>query len=106
MRPLAPTAQPSRPELDGHLTEDIPVPMRAGVRLATEAATARAIVTVPRSAHIGSNWSWTWTCPSFPEWPSLADASARVSACAIVRPEHDQSRRVSLVNRNVVGTAT
>jgi predicted acyl esterase len=36
MKPLTPTARPSGPEFDVHLTESVPVPMRNGVRLATE----------------------------------------------------------------------
>ncbi|HWN02254.1 MAG TPA: hypothetical protein VNQ72_04540 [Candidatus Dormibacteraeota bacterium] len=34
MKPLDPAARPARPELDVHLTENVPVSMRDGVRLA------------------------------------------------------------------------
>ena len=36
MRPLDPAARSSRPEFDVHLTENALVPMRDGVRLATD----------------------------------------------------------------------
>jgi putative CocE/NonD family hydrolase len=36
MKPLDPAARPSRPELDVHLTENVMVPMRDGVRMATD----------------------------------------------------------------------
>ena len=36
MRPLDPAALTSRPEFDVHLAENVPVPMRDGVRLATD----------------------------------------------------------------------
>jgi predicted acyl esterase len=36
MKPLDPAVRPARPELDVHLTENVPVPMRDGVRLATD----------------------------------------------------------------------
>jgi hypothetical protein len=36
MRPLDPAARPSRPEFDVHLETDVMVPMRDGVRLATD----------------------------------------------------------------------
>jgi predicted acyl esterase len=36
MKPFDPAAQPSRPEFDVHLTENVPVPMRDAVRLATD----------------------------------------------------------------------
>ena len=36
MKPLDSSARPSTPELDVHLTENVPVPMRDGVRLATD----------------------------------------------------------------------
>jgi len=36
MKPLDPAARPARPELDVHLTENVPVSMRDGVRLATD----------------------------------------------------------------------
>jgi uncharacterized protein len=36
MKSLDPAARPPRPELDVHLTENVLVPMRDGVRLATD----------------------------------------------------------------------
>ena len=36
MKPLDPAARPSRPELDVHLTENVMVLMRDGVRMATD----------------------------------------------------------------------
>ena len=36
MRPLDPAVQPPHPEFDVHRTENVPVPMRDGVRLATD----------------------------------------------------------------------
>lgn len=36
MKPLDRAVQPSRPEFDVHLTENVPVAMRDGVRLATD----------------------------------------------------------------------
>ncbi|MEX2223163.1 MAG: CocE/NonD family hydrolase, partial [Candidatus Rokuibacteriota bacterium] len=36
MRPLDPAARASSPELDVHLTENVMVPMRDGVRMATD----------------------------------------------------------------------
>jgi predicted acyl esterase len=36
MKPLAAAARASRPEFDVHLTENVMVPMRDGVRLATD----------------------------------------------------------------------
>ena len=36
MKPADSSVQPSRPEFDVHLTENLPVPMRDGVRLATD----------------------------------------------------------------------
>ena len=36
MKPLDPSARPSHPEFDVHLTENVMLPMRDGVRLATD----------------------------------------------------------------------
>lgn len=36
MKPLDPSARASRPELDVHLTENVMLPMRDGVRMATD----------------------------------------------------------------------
>ena len=36
MKPLDPAARPSRPDLDVHLTENVMVPMRDGIRMATD----------------------------------------------------------------------
>jgi len=36
MKPLDPAARPARPEHDVHLTENVMVPMRDGVRMATD----------------------------------------------------------------------
>src|ERR671910_748014 len=41
MRPLDPAVQPSHPEFDVNLTENVPVPMRDGVRLAPDVAIDR-----------------------------------------------------------------
>ena len=38
MKPLDPSVQPSRPEFDVHLTENVPIVMRDGVRLAIDVA--------------------------------------------------------------------
>jgi len=36
MRPRDPAARPSAPEFDVHLTENVMLPMRDGVRMATD----------------------------------------------------------------------
>ena len=36
MKPLDPAARPARPEFDVHLTENVMVPTRDGIRMATD----------------------------------------------------------------------
>ena len=107
MKPLDRAARPSAPEFDVHLTESVMVPMRDGVRMATDiycpARDGRPLSDRRPVLLHRTPYNKTETEATMGQCDLGAVQSILVAGCTILTQQHGEVDRVLRVSRATIG---